>query len=89
MAGTLRGTITLAAANGLYIVLLLLGGMIIPLSSLHGLRFVADLLPAGALSQVMAAAFRSSVHVSTQNWIVLIAWAVAAPLAAARWFRWE
>jgi ABC-2 type transport system permease protein len=89
MAGTLRGTVTLAAANGLYIVLLLLGGMIIPLTSLHALRYVADLLPAGALSQVMSAAFRSSVHVSAGNWFVLVAWAVLAPVAAARWFRWE
>jgi ABC-2 type transport system permease protein len=89
MAGTLRGTITLAAANGLYIVLLLLGGMIIPLTSLHGLRYLADLLPAAPLSQVMAAAFNSAVHVSTGNWIVLLVWAVAAPLAAARYFRWE
>ena len=89
MAGTLRGTITLAAANGLYIVLLLLGGMIIPLSSLDVLRGVAELLPPPALSQVMSAAFRSSVHVSAGDWVVLVAWAVLAPLAAARWFRWE
>jgi ABC-2 type transport system permease protein len=89
MAGTLKGTVTLAAANGLYIVLLLLGGMIIPLSSLHALRFLADLLPAGALSQVMAAAFNASAHVSAGDWIVLVLWAVAAPLAAARFFRWE
>lgn len=89
MAGTLRGTITLAAANGLYIVLLLLGGMIIPLSSLHALRVVADLLPAAGLSQVMAAAFTASVHVSAGSWVVLVAWAIGAPLAAARFFRWE
>jgi len=89
MAGTLRGTVTLAAANGLYIVLLLLGAMIIPLSSLGVLRGVAELLPAAPLSQVMAAAFDSSVTVSTKSWIVLVAWAVAAPVAAARLFRWE
>src|SRR5690606_36894008 len=34
LAGTLRAEITLALANGLYLVLLLLGGMIIPLSEL-------------------------------------------------------
>ncbi len=89
MAGTLRGTVTLAAANGLYIVLLLLGAMIIPLSSLGVLRGVAEVLPAAPLSQVMAAAFNASVHVSTGDWVVLVAWAVLAPLAAARWFRWE
>ena len=30
MAGRLRGEVTLAAANGLYLVLLLLGGMVVP-----------------------------------------------------------
>src|SRR5436309_9350741 len=39
MAGTLRAEVTLAAANGLYLLLLLLGGMVIPLSKLpSGLR---------------------------------------------------
>src|SRR6476620_1236636 len=32
MAGTLRGEVTLAAANGAYLVLLLMGGMVVPLS---------------------------------------------------------
>src|SRR5690606_22664056 len=52
MAGTLKGTLTLALANGLYLVLLLLGGMIIPLDSLPApLEAVARLLPAAALSE--------------------------------------
>lgn len=90
MAGTLRGTVTLAAANGLYIVLLLLGGMVIPLSKLPaGIRFVAELLPAAALSQTMTAAFDAGTSVGAKAWIVLVVWAVAAPLAAARFFRWE
>jgi ABC-2 type transport system permease protein len=90
MAGTLRGTVTLAAANGLYIVLLLLGGMVIPLSKLPaGIRFVAELLPAAALSQTMAAAFSAGASAGAKAWIVLVVWAVAAPLAAARFFRWE
>ena len=54
MAGTLRGEVTLAAANGLYLVLLLIGGMVVPLSELpSGLRFVAELLPSGALAQAL------------------------------------
>ncbi len=32
MAGTLRAEVNLAAANGLYLILLLLGGMIVPIS---------------------------------------------------------
>ena len=39
----------LASANGLYLLLLLLGGMVVPLSKLPGvLRPVARALPAGA-----------------------------------------
>ena len=47
MAGTLRGEVVLAAANGLYILLLLLGGMVVPLSKLpDAIRPIARALPA-------------------------------------------
>lgn len=89
MAGRLRGEAVLAAANGLYLVLLLLGGMVIPLAKLPGaLRSVSRMLPAAALSDVLHAAF-SAAPVPGQAWVVLVAWAVAAPAAAAAWFRWE
>lgn len=89
MAGRLRAEVNLAAANGLYLVLLLLGGMVVPLSSLPGgLRAVAELLPAAALS--------SALHESVGPvagypgcWVVLAAWGVAAPLAAAATFRFS
>jgi ABC-2 type transport system permease protein len=90
MAGTLRGEVTLAAANGLYLVLLLVGGMVVPLSELpSGLRSVAELLPSGALAQALVGTLSAAHTVPTKAWIVLAAWAVIAPLAAARTFRWE
>jgi ABC-2 type transport system permease protein len=90
MAGSLKATLTLAAANGLYLVLLLLGGMIIPLTKLPAaIRFVAELLPAAALSQAMNAAFTAGAHAGAKAWIVLFVWAVAAPVAAALTFHWE
>ena len=56
MAGTLRAEVNLAAANGLYLILLLLGGMIVPLSKLpSGLASFAKLLPAAALSTALHA----------------------------------
>ena len=56
MAGTLRAEVNLAAANGLYLVLLLLGGMIVPISKLpSGLASFAKLLPAEALSAALHA----------------------------------
>ena len=45
---------TLAAANGLYLVLLLLGGMVIPLDELpDAARVVARALPSGALAEAV------------------------------------
>ena len=90
MAGTLRGEVTLAAANGLYLVLLLLGGMVFPLERLPGaLRSFAELLPAAALSTALDSALGASGTVPGKAWLVLLAWAVAAPAAAAATFRWE
>jgi len=90
MAGTLRGEVVLAAANGLYILLLLLGGMIVPLSKLpEAIRPIARALPAGALSDALHHSLGGG-HVSgSAYWFVLLAWAVAAPVAAALTFRWE
>src|SRR5437763_14317409 len=54
MAGALRAEVTLAAANGLYLVFLLLGGMVIPLDKLPGaMEAVARLLPGAALSEIL------------------------------------
>jgi ABC-2 type transport system permease protein len=90
MAGTLKGEVTLAAANGLYLVLLLLGGMVIPVSELpEPLRSIARLLPAAALSDALAGSLSAAGHVPGRAWAVLAVWAVAAPVAAALTFRWE
>lgn len=89
MAGTLRAEVTLAAANGLYILLLLLGGIVIPLAELPAaLRVVARGLPAAALSDILHAAFAAGTA-PARAWLVLAGWAVVAPLAAALTFRWE
>jgi ABC-2 type transport system permease protein len=89
MAGRLRGEAVLAAANGLYLVLLLLGGMVIPVDELPGaLRAVARALPAAALSDVVHAA-TSAATVPGRAWVVLLVWALAAPAVAAATFRWE
>jgi ABC-2 type transport system permease protein len=89
MAGRLRGEAVLASANGLYLVLLLLGGMVIPVAKLPAaLRVLARILPAAALSDVLHAA-STAASVPGRAWLVLAGWAVGAPLAAAATFRWE
>jgi ABC-2 type transport system permease protein len=90
MAGTLRAEVNLAAANGLYLIFLLLGGMIVPLSKLpSGLADFAKLLPAAALSSALHATLGSGGSVPAESWMVLAVWAVAAPVAAALTFKWE
>ncbi len=90
MAGTLRAELTLAAANGLYLLLLLLGGMVFPLSKLPGpLRGFADALPAAALSDALHGTLTAAGSVPGRAWVVLVVWALAAPAAAALTFRWE
>jgi ABC-2 type transport system permease protein len=90
MAGTLRAEANLALANGLFLVLLFLGGMAYPLARLpDALEVFAKALPAAALSETVRAALNSSIAFPTGELVVLLAWAVAAPLLAARFFTWE
>jgi ABC-2 type transport system permease protein len=90
LAGRLRGELNLAAQNGLYLVLLLLGGMVIPFAKLPGgIRAVAHALPSGALADVLRDTLG---HHGTQphtSWLVLAAWAVCTPAVAAATFQWD
>jgi ABC-2 type transport system permease protein len=89
LAGHLKGEVNLAAVNGLYLVLLLIGGMVVPLAKLPGpLRAVGRLLPAGALSEAVRQAVGETAR-SGRPWLVLVAWTVIAGVAAASLFRWE
>ncbi len=90
MAGRLRGEINLAAQNGLYIVLLLLGGMVIPFAELPStIRFVAHSLPAGALADVLREALTGAGTQPGTSWAVLAGWAVVTPALASLLFRWD
>lgn len=90
IAGRLRAEINLAAQNALYIVLLLLGGMVIPFDELPGpLADVSPYLPSGALADVMRDTLVGASTQAATSWVVLGAWAVAAPVLAAFTFRWE
>ncbi|HSB86981.1 MAG TPA: ABC transporter permease [Ilumatobacteraceae bacterium] len=90
LAGRLPGEVNLAALNGLYLVLLLLGGMVVPFAKLPGaIRAVAHALPSGALADVLREALSNAGTQPTRSWIVLAAWAAATPPIAARLFRWD
>ena len=90
LAGTLKPLVNLAVVNGLFVVLLLLGGMLIPLGKLPtGLADIAKVLPASALSDALHGALGHGTAVSARDWLVLVVWAVAAPVVAGLTFRWE
>lgn len=89
LAGQLRAEINLAAQNGLYLLLLLLGGMIIPRDSLPGfLSSVAQGLPSTALADGLRASLNGT-GALLQPLLILGSWAIVAPLIAARRFRWS
>jgi ABC-2 type transport system ATP-binding protein len=90
LAGVLRAEVNLAAANGLWLVLLLVSGMLAPLSKLPGwLAAIAEALPAAALAQGLHASLGLGTSVPTWAWVALVCWAVGAPVAAGLTFRWE
>ncbi len=87
-AGRLRAEVNLAASNGLYLVLLLLSGIVVPITSLPALvQRVVVWLPSGAMAEGLHRVLGSGVGPSTTDWIALAIWAVAAPFVAARTFR--
>lgn len=89
LAGTLRAEANLAVTNGLFLVLVFLGGIAYPLDRLPGaLEAPARLTPAAALAETLRGALTPE-PVPGGALVVLAGWAIAAPLAAARWFRWE
>ena len=90
MAGTLRPEATLALANGLFLLLLLLGGLFLPLSALPGwMAAIGHLLPAAALAEVLRGTLAAPASVPAGSLLLLVGWAIVAPLAAALTFRWE
>jgi ABC-2 type transport system permease protein len=89
LAGRLRAEINLAAQNGLYLLFLLLGGMIISRDSLPGpLGTAAQWLPSTALADGLRSSLNGSGALLSPA-IVLSVWAVLAPVIAARRFRWS
>lgn len=89
IAGTLRAEATLAVANLVYVMLLVGGGLIVPLERYPGNTHRAlELLPSGALGQGLRDAF----HGGSPGWlpvVVLLVWASVAGILTARTFRWE
>jgi ABC-2 type transport system permease protein len=89
MAGRLRAEATLAGANALFLVFLMIGGIILPVDHLPGpLQALAGALPASALADAFRTALGSGGD-ALGPLAIVAAWGVAAAGLAARTFRWE
>lgn len=89
LAGALRAEGTLALANALFLVALLLGGIVVPLDHLPDwLAIPASVLPAAALSDGFRVALGSGGDPAPPL-VVLAVWGAGAVLLARRTFRWE
>jgi ABC-2 type transport system permease protein len=87
LAGRLRAESVLGLANLIYVILLIGGALIIPLARYPAvLRPVIEALPTAALGEGLRAAANGQIL----GWpvLVLLAWLVAAGLAAWKGFRW-
>lgn len=90
MAGTLRAEATLAAANLVFLLLLVGGGVVVPLDRFPGaVRAALEWLPISALSGGLREVLQQGAGVPWDRLGVLAAWAAAGLGAAARLFRWE
>jgi len=90
MAGALRAEVTLAGANALYLLFLLLGGGILPLNHLPaGVADLAQWLHAAALTQALQASMTNGAAFPGISLLTLAIWALAILLVAIRTFKWE
>ncbi|MFJ3445097.1 ABC transporter permease [Streptomyces sp. NPDC086081] len=90
MAGTLKAEATLAAANLVFLLLLVGGGVVVPLDKFpEGAQDVLGLLPIAALSDGLRDVLQHGAGTPWGDLGILAVWAVAALAAAGALFRWE
>ncbi len=90
MAGTLKAEATLAAANLVFLLLLVGGGVIVPMDKFPaGAQDVLGLLPISALSDGLRDVLQHGAGTPWGDLGILAAWAVVGLAAAGKFFRWE
>lgn len=90
LAGTLRAETTLAVANALFLVALLVGDVVVPLERLpSALAAIGAGLPFAALVDVLRAGLGGVARDGQLSAAILGAWATVAALGAVRLTRWD
>ncbi|MEU8764173.1 ABC transporter permease [Streptomyces sp. NPDC048659] len=89
MAGTLKAEATLAAANLVFLLLLVGGGVMVPLEKFGAAGDVLAYLPISALSDGLRDVLQHGASLPWGDAAILAVWAVLGLGAAARFFRWE
>lgn len=90
MAGTLKAEATLAAANLVFLLLLVGGGVVVPLDRFpQAAQDVLGLLPISALSNGLRDVLQHGAGMPWGDLGILAVWAVVGLSAAGRFFRWE
>jgi ABC-2 type transport system permease protein len=90
MAGALRAEATLAGANALFLVFLLIGGGILSLEHLPTfLANIAQVLPAAPLAQALQATMNDGTTFPATQLLTLAIWAIIILIVAVRTFKWE
>ncbi len=90
LAGALPAMLCLAFANALFAVLTALGGLVLSLDAFPAaVASAAELLPSGALGQVLRAAMDPEPSLAVGSLLVVAGWGLVAVVAASRTFRWE
>ncbi len=90
MAGALRAEATLAGANALFLVFLLIGGGMLSLEHLPPfLANIAEALPAAPLAQALQATMNDGTAFPATQLLTLAIWAIIILIVAIRTFKWE
>lgn len=90
LGGTLRAEAVLAFANVIWLVLVVVGGVVVPLTRApHWLHVVGEFTPAGALSIALHAVLQAGTAPSALGLAVLAGWIVVGWAGTVRWFQWQ
>ncbi len=90
LGGTLKAEVVLAVANLLWLAMVVVGGVVVPLTRAPGwLADVGEATPAGALSSALRAVLTDGTFPPLGALLILAAWVLAGWAATLKWFKWQ